>query len=159
MSTRRPDPSSRPRRTARLGAAALLAVLLTACSATYTNHGFVPPDTELEQVLVGVDTRGTVEETIGRPAASGVLRDEAWIYAAYRVRSFAYQAPEVVERDVVAISFDEAGVVSNIERFGLEDGQVVELSRRVTETSVRDLGFFRQLMRNLGRLDLGALGE
>jgi outer membrane protein assembly factor BamE (lipoprotein component of BamABCDE complex) len=100
-----------------------------------------------------------VEETIGTPAASGVLRNEAWIYSAYRVRNFAYQAPEVVERDVVAISFDADGVVSNIERFGLEDGQVIQLSRRVTETSVRDLGFFRQLMRNLGRFDLGTLGE
>jgi outer membrane protein assembly factor BamE (lipoprotein component of BamABCDE complex) len=75
------------------------------------------------------------------------------------VRNFAYQAPQVVERDVVAISFDGDGVVTNVERFGLEDGRAVQLSRRVTETSVRDLGFFRQLMRNFGRIDLGALGE
>jgi outer membrane protein assembly factor BamE (lipoprotein component of BamABCDE complex) len=94
----------------------------------------VPPDAELEQILVGVDTRGTVEETIGQPsAAAGVLRDEAWIYSAYRVRNYTYQAPQVVERDVVAISFDGDGVVSNVERFGLEDGQLVQLSRRVTE--------------------------
>jgi outer membrane protein assembly factor BamE (lipoprotein component of BamABCDE complex) len=67
----------------------------------------VPPDAELEQILVGVDTRGTIEETIGRPsAAAGVLREEAWIYSAYRVRNYTYQAPEVIERDVVAISFD-----------------------------------------------------
>lgn len=159
MSTRLPSPVSLLRRSARVAAPILLAAMLAACSATYTNHGFVPPDQELEQILVGVDTRGTVEETIGTPAASGVLRNEAWIYSAYRVRNFAYQAPEVVERDVVAISFDADGVVSNIERFGLEDGQVIQLSRRVTETSVRDLGFFRQLMRNLGRFDLGTLGE
>jgi hypothetical protein len=86
-------------------------------------------------------------------------RDEAWIYSAYRVRNYTYQAPQVVERDVVAISFDADGVVSNVERFGLEDGQLVQLSRRTTESSVRDLGFFRQLMRNLGRVDLGALGN
>ena len=134
--------------------------VLSACAATFNNHGFVPPDAELEQILVGVDTRGTIEETIGRPsAAAGVLRDEAWIYSAYRVRNYTYQAPQVIERDVVAISFDADGVVTNIERFGLEDGQLVQLSRRVTEGSVRDLGFFRQLMRNLGRVDLGALGD
>lgn len=137
----------------------VLAAVLAACSATFTNHGFVPQDGELEEVLIGVDTRGTVEETIGRPSAAGVLRDEAWIYSAYRVRNYTYQAPEVVEREVVAISFDGDGVVSNVERFGLEDGQLVELSRRVTDSSVRDLGFFRQLMRNLGRLDLGQFGD
>jgi outer membrane protein assembly factor BamE (lipoprotein component of BamABCDE complex) len=133
--------------------------LLSACAATFTNHGFVPPQEELDQILVGVDTQGTIESTIGRPsAAAGVTRDEAWIYSAYRVRNYTYQAAEVVERDVVAISFDADGVVSNVERFGLEDGQLVQLSRRVTESSVRDFGFFRQLMRNLGRVDLGNLG-
>jgi len=143
----------------RLFAPLALVGILSACAATFTNHGFVPPEQELEQILVGVDTRGTIEETIGRPsAAAGILRDEAWIYSAYRVRNYTYQAPEVIERDVVAISFDADGVVTNVERFGLEDGQLVQLSRRVTEGSVRDLGFFRQLMRNLGRVDLGALG-
>jgi outer membrane protein assembly factor BamE (lipoprotein component of BamABCDE complex) len=149
-----------PRMIRHLRAALTVAAMgvLSACAATFTNHGFVPPQAELEQILVGVDTRGTIEETIGRPsAAAGVTRDEAWIYSAYRVRNYTYQAPQVIERDVVAISFDGDGVVSNIERFGLEDGQLVQLSRRVTESSVRDFGFFRQLMRNLGRVDLGNL--
>jgi outer membrane protein assembly factor BamE (lipoprotein component of BamABCDE complex) len=148
------------RRILRLFAPLALVGILSACAATFTNHGFVPPQEELEQILIGVDTRGTIEETIGRPsAAAGILRDEAWIYGAYRVRNYTYQAPEVIERDVVAISFDADGVVTNVERFGLEDGQLVQLSRRVTEGSVRDLGFFRQLMRNLGRVDLGGLGN
>jgi outer membrane protein assembly factor BamE (lipoprotein component of BamABCDE complex) len=159
MSTRPFRFPSLPRGAARLIAPILLAVVLTACAATFSNHGFVPPEDELAQLQVGVDTRETVAELVGQPSASGVLRDEAWIYAAYRVRSYTYQAPEVVEREVVAISFDAGGRVANIERFGLEDGQIVQLSRRVTESSVRNLGFFRQLMRNLGRLDLGALGN
>ena len=35
------------------------------------------------------------------------------------------------ERQVVAISFNESGTVTNVERFGLERGQIVVLSRRV----------------------------
>lgn len=142
----------------RLFAAMAVATLLVACSATFTNHGFVPPEPELAQVELG-DTREAVAEKIGRPATSGVLRDEAWVYTAYRVRNYAYQSPQVIEREVVAVSFDGSGRVSNVERFGLEAGRVVELSRRVTETSVRDLGFFRQLLRNLGRVDLTELGS
>ena len=136
-----------------------LLIGLGACAATFTNHGFVPRDDELAALSIGVDTRDTVAETIGRPTATGVLRDEAWIYSAYRIRNYTYQAPQVIERQVVAISFDGGGRVSNVERFGLEDGQVVTLSRRVTESSVRDQGFFRQLLRNLGRFDLGAIGN
>jgi outer membrane protein assembly factor BamE (lipoprotein component of BamABCDE complex) len=145
--------------TRRVALAACLWLGLSACAATFSNHGFVPRDDELAALAVGVDTRDTVAETVGRPSATGVVRDEAWIYSAYRMRNYAYQAPEVIEREVVAISFTESGVVSNIERFGLEDGRVVTLSRRVTDTSVRDMGFLRQLMRNLGRFDLGSVGE
>ena len=143
----------------RLALVSGLWLVLTACAATFTNHGFVPRDDELAALQLGVDTRETVAETIGRPSATGVLRDEAWIYSAYRVRNYTYQAPQVIEREVVAISFDAGGTVSNVERFGLEDGRVVTLSRRVTENTVRDLGFMRQLLRNLGRFDLGTIGE
>jgi len=53
---------------------------------------------------------------------------------------------------VLAISFDQNGVLSNIESFGLEDGQVVTLSRRVTDSSVTNQNFLRQLLGNIGRI-------
>ena len=43
-------------------------------------------------------------------------------------------------REIVAITFDDSGVVRNIERFGLEDGNVVALSRRVTDSNVQGVG-------------------
>jgi len=141
------------------GAAALcLAAGLAACTATMDNHGYVPPPEDLAEVDIG-DTRESVIATIGTPGTAGVMRDEAWLYTAYRVRNFAYRAPEVTEREVLAVSFDGRGRVANIERFGLEDGQPVELSRRVTTSSVREVSFFGQLFRNFGRINvLDALG-
>ncbi|WP_224814479.1 outer membrane protein assembly factor BamE [Hasllibacter sp. MH4015] len=127
---------------------------LAACSATYTNHGYVPPPEILAEIGVGA-TQEQVAELAGAPGSAGVMRDEAWFYTQYRVRNFTYNAPQVIERDIVAISFNEAGRVSNIERFGLEDGQIIQLSRRVTESSVRDIGFLRQILSNFGRINLG----
>ncbi|MGR3721070.1 MAG: outer membrane protein assembly factor BamE, partial [Paracoccus sp. (in: a-proteobacteria)] len=60
-----------------------------------------------------------------------------------------------VDREVVAISFAPSGVVSNIERFGQERGRVVVLSRRVTEGSVTEVSFIRQLLGNLGNFQAG----
>ena len=51
---------------------------------------------------------------------------------------------------MVAITFDDQGVVTNVERFGLEKGQVVALSRRVTKDNVASAGFLRQLFGNIG---------
>lgn len=131
-----------------------LALALAACSATFVNHGYVPPPEDLAAVQIG-DSREAVTEAIGTPGVSGVMRDEAWFYTAYRVRNYAYRAPEITERQILAVSFDSAGRVSNLEEFGLEDGRVVQLSRRVTTSSVQDLGFLRQILANFGRIDLG----
>jgi outer membrane protein assembly factor BamE (lipoprotein component of BamABCDE complex) len=125
---------------------------LSACTAIYSNHGYVPPDEDLDQIVVGIDTLDTVRETLGSSASGSVLNDSGLYYVRSRVRSFAMFEPEVVEREVVAISFDEAGTVQNIERFGLEQGQIVPLSRRVTNSGVSDVSFLRQLFGNIGRI-------
>ena len=131
------------------------ALVLASCAATFQNHGYIPPQEDLALIVPGVDTRDSVAENLGRPAASGVMRDEAWFYTAYQVRNYAYRAPEVIEREILAISFADNGTVTNIEEFGLEDGQVVQLSRRVTESTVRELSFFTQLIGNFGRINIG----
>jgi outer membrane protein assembly factor BamE (lipoprotein component of BamABCDE complex) len=141
-------------RGARLFLAAFLALGLAACSATYTNHGYVPPEEDLEMILPGVDTRASVEESIGRPSASGVIAGNTWFYVASRQRHYTYHAAEVIEREIVAISFDDSGTVQNIRELGLEDGQVVRFSRRVTESNIQEVTFLRQLMGNFGRINI-----
>ncbi len=132
----------------RIGVCVLFLGGLASCSATYRTHGYAPGEAELAEVVIGVDTRGTVEETIGRPTSTGVLSDSDWYYVESRWRHYAWKAPEETSREVLAIRFDESGVVENIERFGLEDGRVVILSRRVTDSNIRGVGFLRQLLGN-----------
>jgi outer membrane protein assembly factor BamE (lipoprotein component of BamABCDE complex) len=91
-------------------------------------------------------------ETVGPPSSGGVLNDGGYYYVRSRERTFGPSAPKEIERQMVAISFDSAGVVSNIERFGLEDGKVVPLVRRITDTAVTDKSLLRQLFGNLGKL-------
>ena len=141
----------------RLIMAALLALGVSACSATYTNHGYIPPAEELEMIVPGVDTRDSVAETVGRPAASGIVSENTWFYVASRQRHFTYHAPEVVERDIVAISFDSRGTVENIRELGLEDGEVVRFSRRVTESNIQEVTFLRQLLGNFGRINVSEM--
>lgn len=139
-----------------IGFAALaLAGTLTTCGPTFRNHGYAPDDAALGAVVVGVDTRDSVEAAVGQPSTSGVLREDAWYYVEERRRQFGPRAPEPVSREVVAISFAGDGTVANVERFGLRDGRAVPLSRRITETSVRDFGLIQQLLRNFGRIDVG----
>lgn len=144
------------RRTGIAPAVALIAVfLLTSCTSQFRNHGYAPTDDELAEIVVGIDTRDTVEDVVGTPSTAGVLNESGFYYVSSRMRHWAYRAPEVVDRQVVAVSFDSAGVVTNIERFTLEDGQVVPLSRRITDTAVANTGFLRQLLGNIGGFNPG----
>ena len=132
-----------------------LAAGLAACTAQFRNHGYVPTDNDLAAITVGVDTRESVLETIGRPATGGILNDSGYYYVASRFRHYGALEPQEINREVLAISFDATGIVSNIARFGLENGQVVTLSQRITDGNLRDLTFIRQLMGNIGRFDAG----
>ncbi|WP_439137999.1 outer membrane protein assembly factor BamE [Roseicyclus sp.] len=131
-----------------------LVLSLAACDATFDNHGYVPPADALAAVQIGA-SRDAVIAAIGTPGSAGVMRDEAWLYTAYRIRNLGFRAPQLTERQLLAISFDRNGRVSNVEEFGLEDGRVVQLSRRVTTSSVREVTFFGQLLGNFGRINIG----
>ncbi|WP_432280455.1 outer membrane protein assembly factor BamE [Tropicimonas omnivorans] len=123
---------------------------MAACQPIYNNHGYTPSDADLAQIEVGRDTRETVAAQIGSPSATGAIGEQGYYYVSKRVRSYGYRAPEVIQREVVAISFSEAGTVSNVERFGLEDGNMVALSRRVTDSNIENVGFLRQLVGSIG---------
>lgn len=144
-------------RSLRLGLVGVVLVALAACSTVYRNHGYVPTEEDLALVEVGKDTRETVQEKIGRPTAAGLLNDVGWFYVQSR---WAYRGafePREIDRQVVAVTFTEAGTVSNVERFGLERGKVVPLSRRVTESNVKGLSVIQQLLGSFGRLSPGAI--
>lgn len=141
------------------GLALALVLSVAACSPVYRNHGYVPTEQDLALIEVGTDTRETVGQKIGRPSTQGLLNDVGWFYVQSRYKHFGPRAPKEIERQVLAVTFTEAGVVENIARYGLEDGRVVEISRRVTETNVKGLSVIQQILGTFGKLDAGSLLE
>lgn len=136
----------------RAGLALVLIAVVAACTPIIRDHGFAPTEAELAALEIGVDTRETVTQKVGRPSAEGLLEDSGWFYVQSRWEQIGPRAPVEVDRQVVVISFNAGGTVSNVERFGLEDGQVVALSRRVTDTNIKGVTLIGQLLGNIGRL-------
>ena len=133
--------------------AAGVLLIAAGCSTQYRNHGYVPLEEDLANIVVGVDTRDSVAESVGTPSTGGILDDSGYYYVYSRVRHFGMFEPKVIEREVLAITFDTRGVVANIERFGLQDGRIVPLEQRVTDNSVVKTGFLRQLLDNIGAIN------
>ncbi|PTW47046.1 Beta-barrel assembly machine subunit BamE [Rhodovulum kholense] len=145
---------ARPRAVhAKLALTAILSAGLLACSPIQRSHGYAPSDEDLAGVTVGVDTRDSVAELVGPPTMGGVMRDDAWYYVQSDWETVGFREPKETERQVVAISFDKAGTVENVERFGLEDGRVIALNRRVTESNIKGVSFLRQMLGNIGQFN------
>lgn len=135
----------------------LALAVLSGCATLDDTHGYTPDETLLSDVMVGLDTKATVSRLIGPPGSTGLVDDTGWYYVSSEFERFLWREPVEVDRDVVVVRFDEAGVVSNIERFGIEAGRVVVLERRVTDSNIRGIGLLRQLFGNFGQLDAGQL--
>jgi len=137
---------------------AVLAVLvasaiLAGCAPTVRVHGYIPPPEDIAQIRPGADTAESVEEKLGRPSSSGVLRDSGWYYVQTTIENYTYNPPRVIDRTVLAVEFNQNGVVQDVARYGLEDGRIINLTVRTTETGGRTLGVLEQLFGNLLNLD------
>jgi len=134
-----------------------LVLILAACTPIREKHGFAPSPDELDAIVVGVDNRDTVEQSIGAPTTAGMMQDDAWYYVESNTATRAFLAPKVTSRKIVAISFDKAGTVRNLEEFGLADGRVVTLNRRVSNDNIKGVSFLRQLLGNIGNFTAGQI--
>ena len=140
-----------------LGAVAAGAILLGGCSPIYRNHGYAPSDAELASLRLGQDTRDSVASAVGRPTTGGVLGENGFYYVESRFRHQGLLAPQEVEREVLALSFAPDGTLGAIERFGLQDGRAVAVSRRITPGVFADPSVIDRIAANFGGLDTGGL--
>jgi len=130
-----------------------VALLLQACSPIYRNHGYAPSEADLSTVSVGADSREEIVAKLGRPTTTSLIGDQSLYYVQSRFRHFAFLAPEEIDREVLALSFTPDGRLGNIERFGLEQGRVVQLNPARTAEVFADRAFVTQLLGNIGRFD------
>lgn len=140
-----------------LGAlAALLLAGVAACSPIKHTHGYTPRSNELDEIKVGVDTRESVQNKLGRPSTLGAFDDDDWIYVSIKSETIAFFEPEVVDKRVVLVTFDKEGVVADVGNYGIEDGRVIDMVSRKTPTSGRKLNMLQQVFQNIGRYSGGS---
>jgi outer membrane protein assembly factor BamE (lipoprotein component of BamABCDE complex) len=140
----------------RAGTAVALALatgLVAACAPTVNTRGNMVEDSRLQSVRPGVSTQADVRAALGPPTVVPPFEEGTWYYIGQVTEKTAFFEPEVVERRVVKVEFDEIGTVATIDELTLEEGQEVELVERETPTRGRQMGFLEQMIGNLGRFN------
>lgn len=153
-------PVNRPLRiTAALG----LAVWLGACSffqAAPIPRGNRIDEEQLSQITPGVQTRRDVQALLGSPSFAGTFNDANWYYYSAISRIAPGRRMQIEDRRVVAIAFDNAGVVQGVRTLTEADGENIAMVDRETPVPGNDRSLLQSLFGNIGRFGAGgsALG-
>ncbi len=124
-----------------------------ACESRLDTRGNLPDPERLAEIRAGQHTREEVSEILGSPSSVAVFDQETWYYISKRTETVAFFEPEVNQRQVIILRFDDQGVVTEVTSLGLEDGHVIEPVDRVTPTAGNELTLIEQLVGNLGRFN------
>lgn len=147
-------PFPRANRTfAAVAAAVGLALTVTACNAPVKVRGHLPDPETMAKIEPGEHGRSDVVDLLGSPSTASSFRDKTWYYIGSKEEQIAFFKPEVLKRNVFAISFSEGDTVETTRLYTLADGQKIEPVDRITPTPGRDLTLMQQLLGNLGRFN------
>ena len=134
---------------------AALGLSLAACDTPVHVRGHVSDPESMEAIKAGQYTEEDVLALLGTPSTVSTFDDQKWYYIGHKSTQFAFQRPEVLERSVLVLSFDDTGYVSEKRLYSLADGREITPIARVTPTEGRDFSILQQLLGNLGRLPGG----
>jgi len=146
------DPVKRSGRKA-ISAALIIAAGLTvsACGNGRAVRGYVF-DTELaDAILAGVDNRQSVQSTLGTPTLAATFDDDTWYYISTVVRIRPVFWPDAKFHRVMAVSFNEQGVVEGIENYDMSNMVAINPVDDKTPTKGKKLNMFQQIFGNVGR--------
>ena len=148
MNRRSPRGPLQALRTTLLGLAVVggSGALLAGCTETYT-HGYVAPDNALDQVQVGA-SREQVLLVLGSPSTISTVGGEAFYYISQKTaRPVAFLNQTFTEQKVLAVYFDDKGMVKEMGDYGLQDGKVFDFISRKTKTTGADYGLVSQILK------------
>jgi outer membrane protein assembly factor BamE (lipoprotein component of BamABCDE complex) len=132
-------------------AAAALVLSLSACESRLAARGHLPDPEKLAEIKPGEMTKDEVAEILGSPSSVAPFEGDTWYYISEQQKRVAFFAPEVTDRKIVILRFDDQGVVKEIDDKGLEAARQVDPVGRTTPTLGQDLTAIEQLLGNFNR--------
>ena len=137
---------------------ALAAVSLSACGGGQANRGYIFDDELAAAITPGIDNRQSVEATLGTATIQSTFDENTWYYVSTRVRVRPVFWPDAQKHRVMAINFNEKGVVAGITEYDMSHMKQITPVAGKTETKGRKLNLFQQLFMNIGRFSQGGPG-
>ncbi|OYW22226.1 MULTISPECIES: outer membrane protein assembly factor BamE [unclassified Sphingomonas] len=143
---------------ARMGMLLLISVAgvsLSGCARLKGHQGYVVDVDLVNSVQPGVDTRASVAQVLGKPTFTSTFDEREWYYVSRDTKFYAYNNPKVRDQMVLRVRFDDKGVVSAVDRTGVEQVASINPYGKTTPTLGRSRTFFQDLFGNIGSVGSG----
>lgn len=125
--------------------------LLAACSPRIDYRGKAPEIKSLSKIQTGVHTSHDVLATIGSPTFESTYGPKTWFYVHKKTETTSFLKPSIAEKNTIAITFNEQGVVEKIEDMDPEMQDIDPLTH-TTPTVGADRTILQQVFSNFGRV-------
>lgn len=129
---------------------ALASLPLSGCDTARVYGNLIDPDV-VATIEPGKQRRQDVIGLLGSPSALSTFEDDTWYYIGQKMEKYAFFKPNLLERRILIVTFDDNGVVQTTENLTQADANEINPSDRITPTEGRDLTVLQQLLGNLGR--------
>src|SRR5258707_14872909 len=128
--------------------------ILAACAPVENQRGYVPDMEAVASVQVGMDTKDTITKKLGDPSTAATFGNDVWYYISAHVEQNAFFAPRATDRNILAVEFAKDGKVTDVHKYTLADGRVVDFVSRETPTGGREMTLVQQIF-NAGPGQIG----
>jgi outer membrane protein assembly factor BamE (lipoprotein component of BamABCDE complex) len=135
----------------RFAAPLCVSLALAACGIPVDQRGNLPDEQNLAQIKPGETDKATVTRLIGSPSSVAAFDPNTWYYISQKTKTVAFFRTDVLDQEVVAITFDQDGVVKTINNRGLQDAQAVTPNPNATPTNGREFSTIEQFLGNFGK--------
>lgn len=126
-------------------------LVLTACAPRFSSHGHQVDPFQLEQFSIGASNKIDVLDELGKPSFTGAFDEDKLYYVSQYMRQAAAGKSETIDREIYIFTFDEAGVLSQIDIKDETTGITVITLDAVTPTPGDGYGVVEQVFSNLRR--------
>jgi outer membrane protein assembly factor BamE (lipoprotein component of BamABCDE complex) len=131
----------------------ILLAPLGGCGAQIDHHGHVFVDVDMQQVQPGM-SKEQVQQAFGSPDTTSTIGGDAFYYISTTQKTYAFFKPWEIDRQVVAVYFDQKASVQQVAHYGMKDGIVVNFASGETPARGKDMSVVEQILGNVSQRKL-----
>ena len=129
--------------------------LITSCFNQIETRGYVFELSDYKLIKEGISGKDFVLEAMGNPTFTidHDVNQELWIYFSEDIQKFLFFKPDILNRKIMILTFDNHGTVKKIGNYDLKNQNNISFSNDYTKVDHNQKeGIFSELFNNIGQV-------